>query len=335
MVETHDMKTILGGIEDDWLEHMDVEYFEQVLSKIPSVGIVPPSNMILEAFRLTRFQTMKVIIIGQDPYPTPGEAHGLAFSSLEEKTPRSLIPIYKCLVNTGILDDIPETADLTNWAKQGVLLLNKALTTLSGKRRSHASEWDQYTDNLVESISTNHDGPLHFMLWGNDAKSLAGLIDEDKHYIWNQIHPSPMAQSGIKDPKKKFINCKDFKKINKLLKEDALQPINWDPTYTPTIKVHYNISHNGFDDPRSLTTWVASYKVDDHRIFVGGVILFTVNKKKMIYHDAKYAIQWVQEQMSKICKVAKCHLILSNNARLLMHQDTAAKCKPSEVVVFN
>ena len=199
-----DNKAEFEGIHPSWRPVLDDAKFETIMSNLPETGLAPPRGQILNAFKHFPLDDLKVVCLGQDPYPTEGEAHGLAFSS-PISVPRSLKPIYKCLQNTGLIPTIPTTGDLTGWAKQGVLLLNKALTTEVGKRRVHADQWDSFTDHIIETISELHPGPIYFMLWGNDAKAVSGLIDE-KHKIYTQIHPSPMAQRYAKNESEKFVN---------------------------------------------------------------------------------------------------------------------------------
>jgi len=337
-MDVHTVGPIIAGIDESWDKIIDKEHLAQVLITIINDNITPKPNMVLDAFRHFTFDEMKVIIVAQDPYPTIGEAHGLAFSSKQPPIPKSLISIYKCLHNTGMIADTPATADLTNWAKQGVLLLNKSLTTIVGKRESHMAHWDDFTDDIVQNISMNHPGPLHFMLWGKVAKSLVPLIDQDKHKIYKQVHPSPMVQCTIKDPDKKFINCQDFKNINKILQV----PINWDPRYTESgdniKKVHWYCKHNGIDtDPRSLTSWVGSYKTRDGRVFVGGVVPFGIDEEtcKMVYNNPVYAKNWVRQSIENICNITVSAMILSENARLKKYEKCAAKCKRGVTIIFD
>lgn len=338
MASTTDMKSITFGIDGSWTNVIDYVELETIISGIPDTGTAPPIDMILNAFRHFPFDKLRVIIVAQDPYPTPGEAHGLAFSSKLSTIPKSLMPIYACLQNTGLIDDMPDTADLTSWAKQGVLLLNKALTTMIGKRREHAENWDEFTDNIVSAISTNHSGPLYFMLWGNDAKKLIPLIDEDKHTVYTQIHPSPMAQASITSDKLKFINCRDFKHINESLVARNQEPINWNPVRITKYKVYWNFKSNGITtDVRSLTSWVATYKLETGvRVFVGGVVPFTTNKKteKIEYMNDKFQAIWVKSQVELICSIDIRTMVLSNNNRIEVRQQRAAKCKHGETIIL-
>lgn len=184
--------------------------------------IYPPKDNILNAFRLTPFTDTKVVIIGQDPYHGPKQAHGLAFSVQKGVgIPPSLRNIYKELHDdVGFV--IPEHGDLTHWAKQGVLLLNTVLTVRAGDAHSHAEKgWEAFTDKAIRLLNENSEHPVIFVLWGGPAKRKANLIDAKRHHILTAPHPSPLsAHRG-------FMGCKHFSKINELLVQDGLKPIDW------------------------------------------------------------------------------------------------------------
>ncbi len=182
--------------------------------------IYPPAKEVFNAFRLTDFSAVKVVILGQDPYHGAGQAHGLAFSvKPPTKIPPSLVNIYK-----EINDDIgaipPKHGDLTSWAQQGVLLLNTVLTVEENRANSHRGQgWEQFTDGVIRVL--NH-APQHivFLLWGKPAQSKIALINK-RHTILTAPHPSPLsAYRG-------FFGCKHFSKTNQALIKNGQAPIRW------------------------------------------------------------------------------------------------------------
>lgn len=183
--------------------------------------IFPKASDIFNAFRLTPYENVKVVIIGQDPYHKIGQAHGLAFSVLDGVSfPPSLKNIFIEIKNElGI--NIPKSGDLTKWAKQGVLLLNATLTVRQGFANSHANHgWEQFTDEVIKKLNQRED-PIIFVLWGNYARKKKQLITSPKHYILEAAHPSPLsAYNG-------FFGCGHFKKINELLIKNKKTPIDW------------------------------------------------------------------------------------------------------------
>jgi len=189
--------------------------------------VYPNNNDIFKAFDLTNFNKIKVIIIGQDPYysickkTTIPFANGLAFSVNKGcNIPSSLKNIFK------LLKIESSHGDLTNWAKQGVFLLNTNLTVTKGKPNSHKF-WKKFTDNIIQHISNDLDNVI-FVLWGNNALSKKKFIDEDKHHIFISSHPSPLS---FKRPLKTYSSFNEsdvFNKINKKLIELNKKPINWE-----------------------------------------------------------------------------------------------------------
>lgn len=186
--------------------------------------IYPQGNLIFNAFNLTSFDKVKVVILGQDPYHNVGQAHGLAFSVPNGvKPPPSLVNIYKELVND--LGDqnfkMPNHGNLSKWAEQGVLLLNTVLTVRAHQAFSHRDKgWELFTDNVIKTLSLNKD-KLIFVLWGSPAKSKINLIDTKKHIILTSAHPSPLsAYRG-------FFGCQHFSKINNYLLANGEKPIDW------------------------------------------------------------------------------------------------------------
>jgi uracil-DNA glycosylase len=162
-----------------------------------------------------------VVILGQDPYHGPGQAHGLSFSVPDlVKPPPSLVNIYKEL-HKDIGMPIPSTGNLLPWAQQGVLLLNAVLTVRANEPASHAKiGWMEFTDSVIRKISQEKTG-IVFLLWGKFAHEKQALIDETKHYVLKAAHPSPFSAD------KGFFGCKHFSKTNELLTQQGLDPIDW------------------------------------------------------------------------------------------------------------
>jgi uracil-DNA glycosylase len=182
----------------------------------------PPINQIYEAFIKTPFHHVKVVIIGQDPYHGPGQAHGLSFSVNDGiPFPPSLRNIFKGLKVDYPRYAIPISGNLSKWADQGVLLLNTTLTVSSGKAGSHQNKgWEEFTDSVIEQLSAQRKN-LVFLLWGNFAQSKSTMIDTNKHLILQAPHPSPFSAY------KGFIDCQHFSKTNSYLVQNGLEPIVW------------------------------------------------------------------------------------------------------------
>ncbi len=208
----------LNNVPADWRALLETKELPIIFESLRSAKFTPPAENIFEFAKLTSLENIKVVIIGQDPYPRAGDAHGLAFSCLTN-IPASLKNIYKCLFAQKLITEIPTDGNLEYWAKQGVLLINRALTTLIGQPNSHADLWDSYTKDLVNTLSKRK--PLIFMLWGNNARELTDYID-DKSVVYEWSHPSPLAQTH-----QKFINCPHFKDANKMLVKLGCEPIDW------------------------------------------------------------------------------------------------------------
>lgn len=217
-------------IENSWKEVLKDEfqksYFEQIAmflkhEKALNKIIYPPGNLIFNAFDKTPFNDVKVVILGQDPYHGPGQAHGLCFSVQKGvKPPPSLVNIYKEL-NKDVGIPVPETGDLTKWAEHGVLLLNAMLTVRNGEPASHSKiGWESFTDAVIRKISDLKEGVV-FMLWGKFAQDKQVLIDATKHYILKAAHPSPFSAD------KGFFGCRHFSKANELLVKDGKAPVDW------------------------------------------------------------------------------------------------------------
>lgn len=184
--------------------------------------VYPDMYDIFNAFKYTSYSDVKIVILGQDPYHQPGQAHGLAFSVKQGiNPPPSLVNIYKELKSDlGI--DIPSHGCLQKWAKQGVLLLNTSLTVRAGEPMSHKNHgWEIFTDSVIK-ILNNRSKPIIFMLWGSFARSKKILISSPPHFILEAAHPSPLsAYNG-------FFGCKHFSKANEILKSIGVEPIDWE-----------------------------------------------------------------------------------------------------------
>lgn len=190
-------------------------------SEYSTYTIYPDMYDIFNALKLTPYNDVKAVILGQDPYHEPNQAHGLAFSVKDGvKLPPSLINIYKEL-NTDLGLPIPENGDLTKWAKEGVLLLNTALTVRRGYANSHRGKgWEIFTDSIIKAMN-EREKPVVFILWGANARAKTALITNPNHKILTCAHPSPLsAYNG-------FFGCKHFSKCNDFLKEKGITPIDW------------------------------------------------------------------------------------------------------------
>lgn len=205
------------------------DYFKQVLQYVENARnsgkiVYPPQQDVFNAFRFTPFADIKVVILGQDPYHGPNQAHGLSFSVLPGvKTPPSLANIYKELATDIEGFTVPKHGYLASWAEQGVLLLNNVLTVENGQAHSHAKiGWEIFTDNVIEAINQNLTGVV-FLLWGSPAQKKGQFIDRQKHHVLTAVHPSPLsAHRG-------FFGCKHFSQANELIKRQGKTPIDWQP----------------------------------------------------------------------------------------------------------
>ncbi len=216
-------------IDQSWLTELKTEfesnYFKELklflLEKKKKQTIYPKGEDIFNAYNLTPFNLVKVVIIGQDPYHGENQAHGLCFSVKKGvKPPPSLKNIYKEL-KTDVGFNEPNHGELTQWAKQGVFLLNATLTVRKSQPGSHQKKgWETFTNETIKAISNKKKGVV-FLLWGRFAQEKEKLIDAKKHHILKATHPSPFsAYNG-------FFGCKHFSKTNSLLQSQNLTPINW------------------------------------------------------------------------------------------------------------
>ncbi len=205
-------------------DEINKEYFfklkEFIISERKNKKIYPPAQDLFNAFKLTEFNNIKVVILGQDPYHEEKEAMGLAFSVREGiKMPPSLLNIFKELYAD--LEIKRTKTDLSDWAKQGIFLLNTVLTVEEGKPNSHKDiGWEVFTDAVISKISELKES-IVFILWGNNARSKEELIDKDKHYIICSPHPSPFSAN------KGFFGSKPFSKINKYLESKNIDTIKF------------------------------------------------------------------------------------------------------------
>lgn len=208
-------------LSDEWAKDYFVRLTDFVRNEYATKQIFPPGNQIFAAFNATPFNDVKVVILGQDPYHDVGQANGLCFSVNDGiPFPPSLRNIFQEIHNdTGA--PIPQSGDLSRWAKQGVLLLNATLTVEAHRAASHQRQgWEQFTDQVISHLSQNREN-LVFILWGSYAISKRTLIDDSKHLVLTSVHPSPLsAYRG-------FFGNKHFSKANTYLTSHGKDPIEW------------------------------------------------------------------------------------------------------------
>ena len=215
-------------IGNDWdnilKEEYEKEYFLKIKDKVrneyKNKTIFPPASRVFYAFRLTSYKDTRVVILGQDPYHGVGEANGLCFSVNEGiNIPPSLKNIFKELYND--LGVVRTNTDLSDWAKNGVLLLNSVLTVEKDKPASHKMiGWEEFTDNVIKKLNEK-ETPVVFILWGNFAKDKAKYITNPKHLIISSSHPSPFSVNYG------FFGSKPFSKTNEFLRKNKLKEIEW------------------------------------------------------------------------------------------------------------
>ena len=217
-------------IESSWYEVLKQEFEEPYFYEIKSFLIqekrqyivYPPSQLIFNAFNLTPFDKVKVVILGQDPYHNVGQAHGLAFSVPNGiMPPPSLKNIFKEL-QSDIGMPIPTNGNLENWAREGVLLLNSCLTVRANNPASHQGiGWQRFTDAAINALSEKKEH-IVFLLWGNYAIAKEKLIDTRKHLVLKTVHPSPLSAN------RGFFGCRHFSQTNTYLSSNGISPIKWD-----------------------------------------------------------------------------------------------------------
>lgn len=205
-------------------EEFNKDYFKElgifIKNEYKTKTVFPPYENIFDALRLTDYDKVKVVILGQDPYHGLGEAHGLSFSVKENvKKPPSLQNIFKELYND--LGITRTKSDLTDWAEEGVLLLNSIMTVVKDTPLSHKNKgWEIFTDNIIKKLNEREE-PVIFLLWGSFARSKKELITNSRHKIIESVHPSPLSAN------RGFFGSKPFSKINKYLKEMGKEEIKW------------------------------------------------------------------------------------------------------------
>ena len=216
-------------IEESWRKHIGAEFDKQYFIDLTSfvrqeyvqTMCYPPAKMIFNAFNLCPFDQVKVVIIGQDPYHEPGQAHGLCFSVNDGiQFPPSLVNIFKEIEND-CGTPVPQSGNLTRWAEQGVLLLNATLTVRAHQAGSHQRRgWEEFTDAAIKALSADKEH-LVFILWGSYAQGKASYIDPSKHLVLKSAHPSPLsAYRG-------FFGNKHFSRANDYLLQNGETPIQW------------------------------------------------------------------------------------------------------------
>ena len=220
---------ITPNIEESWKKVLWDEFQQPYFAELKQFlveekkkyTVYPPGPLIFNAFNKTPFDKVKVVLIGQDPYHEPGQAHGLCFSVQDGVPhPKSLINIFKEL-HDDVGFEIPQSGNLEKWTEQGVFLLNATLTVRAHEAGSHQNHgWERFTDAAISKLSQQREG-LVFLLWGNYAKQKEALIDTSKHHILSTVHPSPLsAHRG-------FFGCKHFSKTNEILRKLGKTEINW------------------------------------------------------------------------------------------------------------
>lgn len=216
-------------IEESWKQILSAEfekdYFRQltdfVRNEYRSTTVYPPGKLIFNAFNLCPFEQVKVVIIGQDPYHGPGQAHGLCFSVNDNVPfPPSLRNIFK-EIQDDLGKPIPESGNLTRWAKQGVLLLNATLTVRAHQAGSHQRRgWEEFTDAAIRALAEQRE-QLVFILWGAYAQKKGAFIDRSRHLVLTSVHPSPLsAHNG-------FFGNRHFSRANEYLQQHGQTPIEW------------------------------------------------------------------------------------------------------------
>lgn len=216
-------------IEESWKkllkDEFEKEYFVKLVDFVKSeynkYKVYPPGKNIFSAFDHCRFNDLKVVILGQDPYHGPGQANGLCFSVNDGITkPPSLLNIFK-EIKEDVGTEIPQNGNLERWAKQGILLLNATLTVRANQAGSHQNKgWEIFTDTVIKTISNKTEG-LVFLLWGAYAQRKGAVIDHNKHHVLSSAHPSPFAAH------KGFFDNKHFSKTNNFLSKSGKQTIQW------------------------------------------------------------------------------------------------------------
>lgn len=216
-------------IEEGWKQALVSEWGKPYFNELKKflleerrqgITVFPPGPLIFNAFNKTPYDKVKVVILGQDPYHTPGAAHGLSFSVPHgQRIPPSLRNIYKEM-ESDIGTSIPDHGNLEKWAEQGVLMLNTILTVRAGQAKSHHKRgWEYFTGAVLKNLNEEREN-LIFLLWGNPAKKLGQIIDPSRHYKLEAAHPSPLAGGA-------YFGSKHFSKTNEILEKLGKEPIDW------------------------------------------------------------------------------------------------------------
>lgn len=220
----------MAAISNDWLGAVEAEFkkpyykdlYRFVRSEYASHTVYPPADEIFNAFHFTPLSEVKVLILGQDPYHNPHQAHGLCFSVPEdqEEIPPSLQNIYQEL-HDDIGCRIPNNGNLKKWADEGVLLLNTVLTVRAHQPNSHRGHgWEEFTDAVIRAVNAQ-DRPIVYLLWGRPAQAKSAMLDNPKHLVLKAPHPSPLsAYRG-------FFGCRHFSQANRFLEEHGVSPVDW------------------------------------------------------------------------------------------------------------
>jgi len=221
--------TMKVQLPQDWRnrlgEELEKPYFQKLSAFVDgerqAYEVFPPEDDVFNALNTTPYEKVNVLLLGQDPYHGPGQAHGLCFSVQNGvPPPPSLINIFKEL-HSDIGVEVPRSGNLTKWAQHGVFLLNASLTVRAGEPMSHAKiGWATFTDTVIKKISDKKEHVV-FMLWGKFAQEKKILIDETRHCILKTVHPSPLSASGG------FFGCKHFSKANAYMVSKGIDPIDW------------------------------------------------------------------------------------------------------------
>ena len=218
----NDWDEIIGG---EFQKNYYLELREFLKQEYGKYAVYPNMNDIFNALKTTPFGAVKAVILGQDPYHNPGQAHGMCFSVRNGQPPPSLVNIYKEIDDNNKAADVTRQGkrdgDLTDWAKQGVLLLNATLTVRENSPLSHKDKgWEMFTDAVIKALN-RREKPVIFLLWGSHAQKKAAFITDDRHHILRAAHPSPLsAYNG-------FFGCGHFRKANEILAEMGEGPIVW------------------------------------------------------------------------------------------------------------
>ena len=223
-----EFKESLGSWQEPLKGFIESNTFQQIYKFVKSEyesgkKVYPPQQLIFNAFKATPIQNVKVVIVGQDPYHQPGQAHGLCFSVMKPvRPPPSLVNIYKNLEADPNIDfKRPQHGDLTKWAQQGVFMLNAALTVIDSQPDSHKKcGWLKFTDAVINAINKNCSGVV-YLLWGKPAQDKASSVNHTKNKVLKTTHPSPLSAS------KGFLTSRHFSECNEYLKSIGKEPIDW------------------------------------------------------------------------------------------------------------